>query len=146
MNKKHLAIRYLLTMAFACCFLQQNLAAQHAAVTYKVRTNHITHYGGSASMVCNDTGPGDAEEYTSYRRSYDDVDDTPVSSGCQTCTTTASSCTVSDNIALAERTNLATRFYFNWEAWEDDRGDRCAYDGPDNNPFTNDDDCYFNLT
>lgn len=101
--------------------------SQLADVTYTVQTVNVTSYEDFAgSGACWETGD---EEYTAYVGAWDNVNGAVTSTGCQQCTANGN-CTYAQNLNLHTRSNNAYTISSNIDAWEDDRGARCSYDGP----------------
>src|SRR4051812_41798007 len=115
-------------------FLTNCSFAQLANVSYTVKTVNVTSYENATGGSCWETGN---EEYTAYLASWDNIDGTQTSTGCQTCDNNGN-CSYAGNILLQSRTNNAYTLGFSVNAWEDDNGNRCAYETC---TFCNDDDC-----
>ncbi|MGH1336388.1 MAG: T9SS type A sorting domain-containing protein [Aureispira sp.] len=91
-------------------------------VDYNAR---ITRFFGS------DCGEIFDEEWTWYGFLSDNVNTAETSSGCIQCDRN-SNCTRTGTYASRSRTNIAaTQIRARIDAWEDDRGSRCAHDGGD---------------
>lgn len=115
------------TLQIFFCFFYLAGYSQLADVTYSVQTVNVTSYedfaGGAA---CWENGN---EEYTAYVGAWDNVNGTLVGTGCQTCDNNGN-CSYAANINLQARTNNAYSIFSSIDAWEDDRGGRCSFDGP----------------
>ncbi len=116
--------RYL-GIIFVLCFVQITYA-QLADVTYSVQTVNVTSYENATGGSCWESGN---EEYTAYVGAWDNINGTATSTGCQICDFNGN-CTYAQNLNLHTRTNNAYSISSNIDAWEDDRGGRCSYDGP----------------
>ena len=125
-------MKHLFTVLFALwstvVLLAQNL-------NYESRITRF--YGDDCG---NDPGIRTREEHTWYGFIRDNLSPTETGSGCVTHDDNAPSA-ITGTWATRNRTNTtATVLYGRIDAWEDDRGNRCAFD-TDNNFLTNDDDC-----
>ncbi|MES2798869.1 MAG: T9SS type A sorting domain-containing protein [Bacteroidota bacterium] len=118
---KKLYILGLLSLLFFTSF------GQLADVNYTVQTVNVTSYEGGFGGPCWESGN---EEYTAYVGSYDNVNGTATSTGCQTCDNNGN-CSYAGGITLQSRTNNAYSIFSTIDAWEDDGGSRCGYDGGD---------------
>lgn len=120
-------------LLFSAIFLLSTLSnAQLVEVNYRVQTRFISSYENYVGVFgpngdCWETGD---EEYSGYIFSWDDVNGTQVSTGCQTCNSNGN-CTYAQNINLQNRTNTAYTISGRIDAWEDDGGDRCNWDSGD---------------
>ena len=119
----------LLILSLTLLYLAKSYG-QLADITYSIQTGNIKSYE-------NDCWEAGTEEYTGYLDSWDDVNSTWVGTGCQTCDNNGN-CTYASDIALQTRSNNAYTVTFRIDAWEDDKGGRCSYDGGD--------DCHRNET
>lgn len=100
--------------------------AQLADVTYTVQIDRVISYedfgGGQA---CWETGD---EEYTAFVNASDNVNGAASSSGCLTCDSNGD-CTYGVGTNLHTRSNNSYTISSTIDAWEDDQGNRCVYDG-----------------
>jgi gliding motility-associated-like protein len=111
-----------------CCWIISfgSLSAQLANVNYTVQVDRVIGNENPTSGACWETGD---EEYSAYVFARDNVNGTETSSGCLTCDANGN-CTYGVGVGLHTRNNTAAYTVTGrLDAWEDDRGGRCSYDG-----------------
>lgn len=114
--------------------LSFSVRGQLANITYTVSIDNMCSYENCCSGACWETGN---EEYTAYVKFKDNVNGTLVSTGCLQTNYNGSVC-YAGGTAIGTRTNTAAyTMTGNIDAWEDDQGSRCSYDGG----CCNSDDC-----
>ncbi|MCP4121575.1 MAG: HYR domain-containing protein [Bacteroidetes bacterium] len=113
-----------LLMILSLSFIAQDALAQYANVTYSTRSSFVTSYDNPILGDCYEL---DDKEYTSYMFSWDNINGTSSSTGCEICTD-AGNCTYNEDVDITTRTNQASQLSFSLDAWEDDTGDRCSFD------------------
>lgn len=126
-----------LSLIALLCSLAINAKAQLADVTYTVKlysNNGIYSCEGCNGLACWETGD---EEYTANAWFRDDVNGTATGVTCFTCNNNGD-CYYGGGTTLGSRTNGAYRIDPLLQAWEDDGGSRCSFDGGD--------DCYLGQT
>lgn len=117
----------ILTLLVIAVTVSLTTFSQLANINYRIRTDYVTSLEGGFGGACWEGG---TEEYSARLYARDDNFIT-YTGGCQTCNNNGN-CTYANDYVFRTRNNVpAYTATLRLEAWEDDGGARCNYDGGD---------------